>query len=147
MVKKLRQPVNMQEQLTDTSFSEILELCLDHPLIRDDFYFINDKDKDKEKRVDPEKASQVLLKETYLKYIRICINTKTSYMCDPLKGIYGPLTKNGVKVLLTNIIGRVEVEELLKPNYIDQIFKALKYNPNVAINGYLLFKGLNTKAT
>ena len=133
MARKSTQQINVQ--LINHLYSEILGACLQHKLKREDFYFLNDNKK--EKRKDPVMASELLLKKTYFKNIRICLHTKTSYMYHP-KGIYGPLTDNQIKWLLTRVIEKVEVQELIKPYSIDQIFKALKNSSQVAVSGAIL---------
>ena len=128
------------QQLLDKLYFDLLQLCLDHNLIREDFYFLNDKDK--EKRVNAVTASEVLLADTDLKNIRICLHTRTSYFYDPSRGIYGPLRDDQVKWLLTRVIEKIEVHDLIQPNYIDQIFKALKNNSKVTVSAaFLLRKG------
>ena len=106
---------------------------------RKDFFFLNDKDK--EKRVDAVAASELLLKGTSLKDLRICLYTKTTYLYTP-EGLYGPFTRNKVKWLITRVIDKLKSHELMKPSYIDQVFKALKNSSQVAVSGaILLLKG------
>ena len=132
-----KKSVSMQEQAMCIIFSEALKQCLNHNLKREDFYFISGKKK-KEKRIDALTASKLLIEKTFLKNIRICLHSKTSYMYNP-KGIWGPFSDNQVKLLISEVVGKVGEEDLKKIYYISQVLKALKSNPTITINGPFLF--------
>ena len=127
----------MQEQAMGIIFSEALEQCLNHNLKREDFYFRSGKKK-REKRIDALTASKLLIEKTFLKNIRICLQSKTSYIYNP-KGIWGPLIDNQVRLLISEVVGKVGEEDLKKVYYVSQILKALKSNPTITINGPFLF--------
>ena len=127
------------KQSIDSIYSEILQLCLKHNLTREDFYFSSGK-KGTQRRINAVAATDLLLQKTFFKNIRMCIHTRTSYIYHPNGWIYGPLSDNEVRWLLTQAIGKLEIQELIKPGYISQIFKNLKNNPEVFTSAAILLR-------
>ena len=132
-----KKPVDQQD--INPILFRILDSCSNHNLTRKDFFFINDKGK--EKRVNSVVASELLFARTSLKNLRICLHTKTSYLYLS-EGLYGPFSENEVKWIIARVLEKLKTSELLKPTFIDQIFKALKNSSLVAVSGaMLLLKG------
>ena len=116
-------------------FFTILGICSNHNLTRKDFFFINNKGK--EKRVDSVVASELLLARTCLKNLRVCLHTRVSFVYLS-EGLYGPFSENEVKWLIARVLEKLKTSELIKPTFIDQIFKALKNNSQVGVSGAML---------
>ena len=125
----------------DSGFSQVLKDCSHHNLKKSDFYFISGKKK-KEKRIDSLAASKLLIERSFLKNIRICLLTNTSYIYYPNK-IYGPINSKQLRLILNEMLEKVGEKDLVKPFFIDQILKSLKCNTKTAVNGSVWLFNLN----
>ena len=137
MGKKLRRP----EKFLDSNFSQILKECSNHSLKRSHFYFISGKKKT-EKRINSLEASKLLIERSFLKNIRICLSTNTSYVYY-LDNIYGPLNSKELRMIVIKILEKVGEKDLVKPFFIDQLLKEVKSNTDVAVMGAIWLFNLN----
>ena len=138
MTKTSTQPAG---QLIDPISSKFLDLCSDHKLTREDFYYRSGK-KQTEKRINALAAADLLLRNTYFKNIKVCLHTRTSYMFTPSGSIYRPFSQNQVKWFISGALDKLGIQALIRPGYIDDIFKVLKNNSKLSVTApVLLHKG------